>query len=238
MNILAANDDGINCNGILELSRELEKAGHTVFVVAPDRERSGSSHCLSFTGGMEVKEIRKNFWACRGTPADCVVAGLSGVLGFTVDITVSGINAGANLGTDIVYSGTAAAARQSALLGVPGIAFSLVSNPPFDFSEGARWAAANLEKLVALWDEEIFINVNFPEKSGFCSDIKFAFPVRRRYKDSINFKDGKDGWKILEFGEFTVQQNDDDRGSDSWIVSQGSVAVSRVYIQPAVKNEK
>ena len=46
MNILVANDDGIQARGIAELAKALSKAGN-VYVAAPNSQRSASSHALS-----------------------------------------------------------------------------------------------------------------------------------------------------------------------------------------------
>ena len=58
----------------------------------------------------------------NGTPADCVALGAH--LWGKVDLVLSGCNLGFNLGNAIWHSGTLAAAKQAALLGIRGIAFS------------------------------------------------------------------------------------------------------------------
>ena len=44
MNILLTNDDGLFAQGIRALAATFADAGHRVWVCAPDRERSASSH--------------------------------------------------------------------------------------------------------------------------------------------------------------------------------------------------
>ncbi len=44
--ILVSNDDGIFSDGLIALARALEEVGE-VWVVAPDREQSASSHSLT-----------------------------------------------------------------------------------------------------------------------------------------------------------------------------------------------
>ncbi|MDD6816246.1 MAG: 5'/3'-nucleotidase SurE, partial [Firmicutes bacterium] len=51
MNILIANDDGIQAEGIRALAEALAEKGN-VYVVAPDTQRSASSHALSIHGEM------------------------------------------------------------------------------------------------------------------------------------------------------------------------------------------
>lgn len=234
MRVLAVNDDGIECTGILCLAREFERAGHEVTVVAPDHERSGASHCISLSTGITIKEVDKNRWKCGGAPADCVIAALSGGFIPKPDIVISGINAGANLGTDIVYSGTAAGARQAALSGLPGIAFSQTGLPPFDFSAAAEWAAFHFEELLKFWDEDVFINVNFPPKTMPGTPFKICPPAHRRYTDFVKVSEMEDGWKKLDFSAFELDVKTL-TGTDCDVTDNGVVAVSRVLIQPISK---
>ncbi|MCL1991324.1 MAG: 5'/3'-nucleotidase SurE, partial [Spirochaetes bacterium] len=119
MRILLTNDDGIKSPGLFLLADALRSGGHRVFVVAPDTERSGMSHSVTFFANpCKLRPLGEDTWSCSGTPADCVVVALNGGLpqlslagGAPPDLVLSGINRGANLGTDVVYSGTAAAAR-------------------------------------------------------------------------------------------------------------------------------
>ena len=50
--------------------------------------------------------------------------GRGGALLFDFDVVLSGINNGGNMGSDMLVSGTVAAARESAVFGVPAIAIS------------------------------------------------------------------------------------------------------------------
>jgi 5'-nucleotidase len=141
MRILLTNDDGITSPGITLLATALREAGHRVFTVAPDSNRSGCSHSINFLWGpQKLKKIEDDTFSCSGTPVDCVIIALLGGIpeiciskedgGLDLekapDLVLSGLNAGANLGTDIVYSGTAAAARQGSFFGIPSVALSLV----------------------------------------------------------------------------------------------------------------
>ena len=49
MNILMSNDDGFHAEGIQTLARMLREAGHRVTIIAPDRNRSAASNCLTLT---------------------------------------------------------------------------------------------------------------------------------------------------------------------------------------------
>lgn len=53
---LLTNDDGINAKGLLSLKREISKIGQ-VWVVAPDREQSATSHSLTLQYPLRINKI-------------------------------------------------------------------------------------------------------------------------------------------------------------------------------------
>jgi 5'-nucleotidase len=128
--ILVVNDDGIESEGIIVLAEALRVLGE-VTVVAPDADRSGTSHSISTKHVVTASERRGRSvrsFACSGTPADCVVLGVNDLCGGTPDLVVSGINRGANLADDINYSGTVGAAVEAVVVGIPAIAVSLCTS--------------------------------------------------------------------------------------------------------------
>jgi 5'-nucleotidase len=128
--ILVVNDDGIESDGIVALADALRELGD-VTVVAPDADRSGTSHSISTRHIVTATERRGRSvrsFACSGTPADCVVLGVNELCGGVPDLVVSGINRGANLADDINYSGTVGAAVEAVVVGIPGIAVSLCTS--------------------------------------------------------------------------------------------------------------
>ena len=135
MRVLLSNDDGVHAPGLAALAAAFE--GDEVWVVAPDREQSASSHAISLHRPLRLVEVGPRRYAVDGTPTDAVYMGLNLVLrGARPDIVVSGVNHGPNLGNDVLYSGTVAAAMEAALLGVNAIAVSLAAPPPHDFDRG------------------------------------------------------------------------------------------------------
>src|SRR5215204_7114320 len=139
--ILITNDDGIHAEGIIALEAAMSELGE-VYVVAPESEMSGASHSLTLERPLRIRQIDERHWTVDGTPTDCVTLALNRILtdGDRPDICVSGINHGANLGDDATYSGTVAGAMEATILGVPGLAFSLVANRSHDFTESIRVA--------------------------------------------------------------------------------------------------
>lgn len=127
MNILMSNDDGVHAEGIQTLAKTLRQAGMNVTVIAPDRNRSAASSCLTLVDPLRVQRLANgDYSVVAGTPADCVHLALNGLFDTPFDLVISGINHGANLGDDVVYSGTVAAALEGRHLPLPSIAVSLV----------------------------------------------------------------------------------------------------------------
>lgn len=127
MNILMSNDDGYFAEGIQTLAKILREAGHCVTVIAPDRNRSAASSCLTLMDPIRIHQIDEwNYTVIAGTPADCVHLALNGLFDHPFDLVISGINHGANLGDDVIYSGTVAAALEGRHLPLPCLAISLV----------------------------------------------------------------------------------------------------------------
>ncbi len=160
--ILVSNDDGVRSGGIKALSSALKRIGD-VYIVAPDRERSAASHSLTLHRPLRVSRLTEREYAVDGTPTDCITLAVNKILPKKPDIVVSGINHGGNLGEDITYSGTVSAAMEGILLGIPSIAFSLVSGKHDDFTNAKVFAAKLVRKVVKNGiPENTLLNVNIP----------------------------------------------------------------------------
>ncbi|GHV82617.1 5'-nucleotidase SurE [Spirochaetia bacterium] len=236
MNILLTNDDGITGEGFLDLAAALrQRTSHTVYVLAPDTNRSGVSNALTLhSDEIEVLPYSEGAWSCPGTPADCVRLAVMGALPAKPDLVVAGINAGSNIGTDLIYSGTAAAARQGALCGIPSIAFSLVSSPePFFWDMAIDYAVTHLAELAALWMKDTFLNVNLPNIAGGPLGFRLTWPTLREYEDVMNARTEADGRIVcsLGIGKVTTLK---EAGSDWEAVSEHYASVSPVFLHPVV----
>src|SRR5688572_31701762 len=109
MRLLVSNDDGILARGLDCLERAARPLGD-VWVVAPDREQSATSHSLTLHHPLRVAPHGERRFHVDGSPTDCVLLGVHGdVLPRQPDYVFSGINHGANMGEDVSYSGTVAA---------------------------------------------------------------------------------------------------------------------------------
>ncbi len=163
--ILITNDDGIHAEGIIVLEAAMRDVGD-VYVVAPESEQSGASHSLTLSRPLRIRQIDERHWTVDGTPTDCVTFALNQILlpNERPDICVSGINHGANLGDDATYSGTVAGAMEATILGIPGLAFSLVANRSHDFTESAKVAREVTRKALENGvPAGTLVNVNVPK---------------------------------------------------------------------------
>lgn len=169
MRILITNDDGVDAPGIAIMAEIAAALSDDVWIVAPDGNQSGAGH--RFTLGRELSFEAlgpRRFAVIGGSPADCVVAGMTHILGDKpADLVLSGVNAGQNLGDIVNCSGTAAGAREGVLQGAVGIAMSQAMNYEVshvvDWSNARRFGAATVEAILAAkGDDDVFYNVNFP----------------------------------------------------------------------------
>ena len=167
MRILLTNDDGIHSPGLIALCEELAGIAE-VYVVAPDRERSGTGHSITVFNPIKAQKAKVGMacsaWVIDGTPADCVKLGITALLPEPPDYVVSGINRGANLGTDVLYSGTVSAAVEGVIMGVPAVAVSLTS---FDYNEDFSFSARFTRVVLRVVEakglaRDIILNINIP----------------------------------------------------------------------------
>jgi 5'-nucleotidase len=231
MRILLTNDDGIQSPG-LEILREYLEADHEVWIVAPNGERSGMSHYLTLKDPVRCRKHSERRYSTSGSPADCTIVALLGIMPEPPDLVLSGINIGPNLGTDLIYSGTAAAARQAALMGYPAIALSLDGFvEPLHFEPLAGFVASNLELLRTLWDEHHFININAPNRPDSEPEVEITKPSRRVYHDMLVSYDSPRG-ETFFFLDGAPPKAELEAGTDWEAVHRGSISVSPIYLHP------
>ncbi len=225
--ILLTNDDGYFSDGINCLAQHLEKFAE-VFVVAPDREQSASSHSLTLNRPLRVHKIAHNRYTTDGTPTDCVMLAIHKLFKRTKpSMIVSGINHGANMGDDVTYSGTVAAAIEGSILGIPSVAISMAHyEPGTPMIRAARFTAKLIRKHHKLeLDSSTFLNVNLPPDNGRAyRDFEFTKLGVRQYKDIIIHKvdpRGKDYYWIGGRPKWKAT-----KGSDFEAVRRGKISIS------------
>lgn len=203
MNILVANDDGIQARGIHELVKALSEVA-TIYVCAPESQRSASGHGITVSKPIIIEETEfenaKYAMKISGTPADCVKIGKRFLekKGIKVDMVFSGINHGGNLGSDTLYSGTVSAAIEGTLLGVPSVAVSVNSHEAEYFEYACELAVEAVKKAYDKMDAKTVLNINTPNlPKEEIKGLKFTTLGPREYKEvfvSVETEDGGTGY--------------------------------------------
>jgi len=224
--ILLTNDDGIHAPGLRVLAESLAPLGEIV-VYAPDRQRSAVGHGVSLHKPLRVTEIKPNWFMVDGTPSDCLILAVRGLLGRRPQLIVSGINAGANLGDDVTYSGTVAGAFEGMLLGLPSFAISNISHKPRHFEAAGRVARQLATHLLDQGlPKDIMLNVNLPDiPFEELQGITFTCMGRRNYQDEIVTRiDPRDGVYYWIGGAHPDHYTTE--GSDFEAIENGMVSVT------------
>lgn len=226
--ILISNDDGVYARGLSVLASHMKQIAD-IFVMAPDRDRSGASHSLTVDRPLRVTELDNGFYTINGTPKDCIHLAVTGWLKQTPTLVISGINAGYNLGDDVLYSGTVAAAMEGSFLDIPSFAISLVyqDGGPKHFKTAALVAERLVQHtfLHPLPAQTLF-NINVPDIPF--EDLKgmkvTRLGNRHRAQSVIQDKDPR-GRSIYWVGE-AGPERDAGPETDFYAVKQGYVSIT------------
>ena len=227
--IMLANDDGIRSTGIRALARRLADLGELV-VVAPDRERSATSHAFTLDRPLRCEEIEPSWFSVDGTPADCVYLGLLKICARKPDLVVSGINHGFNLGSDVFYSGTVAGAVEAALRDVPAIAMSLewkrgMHKTEDSFDRAAQFAHALARAVLSEGlPPGTLLNVNVPQDPP-AKGYRWTRLGKRLYRDQVDERADLRGRRYYWIGGPATGYGDVP-GSDCHAVRDGVVSVT------------
>ncbi len=234
MRILIVNDDGIHAKGIKTLAERLKRE-HDVTVVAPESERSATSHSITIYRPLRVTKIQPSgldgiaCYVVDGQPVDCTKIGIAHVMDGKVDLVVSGINHGANLGSDIIYSGTVAAALDAVIMGYKAMAVSCVS----EFAEHFDSAAEVAARLICsgLFDgefEDVLYNLNVPNLPlSQIKGIKVAAHGRTAYDDAVELRDDPRGNKYI-WVTGTLREEAAEEDTDLSLIRAGYAAMTPI----------
>lgn len=235
MRILISNDDGIHAQGMRILAERLAlEKENQVYVVAPDRERSATSHAITVHKPLRVQEVPmgeniKGAWATSGTPSDCVMFALGAIMDPPPEIIISGINRGANLGNEIIYSGTVSAAMEGCICGFPSIAVSLAIAKAYHFATAAEFIA-RLVKLTPQTQipKHTMLNINVPDLP--LDDVKGVVVTEmgfRSYSQSWEKRIDPRG-KLYYWYSGQVIETPALDTTDVWAVANGKISVTPV----------
>ncbi len=232
--ILISNDDGINAKGLHALVVMLSPLGN-LFVVAPDRARSGAS--CSITSEYPIKqtlvksEDGLTMYSCTGTPADCVKLALDQMLGRQPDLIVGGINHGNNATINIHYSGTVGIAIEGTLHGIPSIAYSLDNqSADADFAPLTSY----IRRLTSLVLEKGLpfgscLNVNFPSAQAFAG-TRICRMAYSSWIDEYTLCNHPHGEHYYWLGGECINDEPDESDTDSWALERDFIAITPIKV--------
>jgi 5'-nucleotidase len=236
MKFLVTNDDGILAHGMDVLERAAQALGD-VWVVAPDREQSATSHSLTVHHPLRPVRRDERRWQVDGTPTDCVMLAVEALMPARPDFVLSGVNHGQNLGEDVLYSGTVAAAMEGLAMGVPSIAFSFAGGE-------LRADKAKLDEQVDLitqllrhftslpsFPKHTLLNVNLPPVSGAdVRGVRLTRLGRRVFSESLQAMRDPWGQQIYWIGGGSATWDDSIQDSDNRAIQDGCVSVTPLHL--------
>ena len=221
MNFLITNDDGIYSPGLHALAEVASEFGK-VQIVAPDVEQSSMGHAITHVRPLRVRTTHvSRFEGLRvnGTPADCVALGCH--MYEDIDIVLSGVNLGPNIGNGMWHSGTLAGAKQGALLGRRGIAFSTFTEEGEpDFERLRPHLREVMAELLPL-DHHCLINVNLPPNPN---GVAWSRQSVRHYDGIV--VPGKDPMGRDLFWVSVRPIEEVEEGTDRWTVQRGMTSIT------------
>jgi len=228
--VLISNDDGVNAPGIKALERVMKRIAGEVWVIAPQTEQSAAGHSLTLRSPLRIHKISKHKFSVTGTPTDSVMLAVHEVMKDSPpDLVLSGVNRGGNLGEDVTYSGTVAAAMEGTLLGIPSVAFSLVTPD----EAKAHWKTAEvyveqvMKQLAGVsFPRGVLLNVNIPDcLADQVTGIETTRQGRR--KIGCELLQGHDP-KGAPYYWIGAQRDEDKslKGTDLEAVSRGAVSIT------------
>jgi 5'-nucleotidase len=258
MRILITNDDGIHSEGLRiaeGIAHEIlgESEGE-VYVVAPASEQSGVSHAISYHRPVNYAKISDRRYVVEGTPADCVIIGVTSFMDEKPDLILSGVNFGHNIAEDVIYSGTVGGAIQGTLQGIRSIALSQAYKKQENHSGSAhresgkecRGEASVWECSVAFgasvirdllsnnrgreWPVDGFYNVNFPAVSvEDAASARFVAQGKRaqgimRAVREINPNGKPVQWLVHDFDNDTAPKE-----TDCYLLSCGHITITPMH---------
>lgn len=230
--ILVTNDDG-DCEG-LRLLLEVAKRYGVAYALIPNRQRSAVSGALTLHKPIRLHKISEDISAINGTPSDCVLFALHSGHFQKPDIVLSGINFGDNTSLLTLFdSGTIGACWQSALEGVPSIAFS-IERKTNDFHDLNTWGdhAIILQKidevvmtLLPRLAPDKFFNVNLPHnpkdarivETNHFQKKRFEIKITKRLDPNdipyywlsghtLKVEEGTDTYEVIEKRNITISE--------------------------------
>jgi len=234
--ILISNDDGIGAIGLKILYDIATNLSNDVWVIAPSENRSGASRSITLRREVVIQQIEPKRYSCSGTPADCIIFGMSQILDKPPDLVLTGINHGMNVADDILYSGTVAGAMEAALLQVPAISMSQCygRDDISDYAPSQRFGVAVVSHLLDVGiPDRVIMNVNFPKtRVDQIRGMKPAFLDQHKLGDVIVAGDDPDHYRLGPLHSDPQKSP----GSDRAILDDGWISLTPLLIDVTAKD--
>lgn len=244
LDVLLTNDDGVDAVGLRRLYEGLSTVA-SVTVVAPAADQSAVGRSISRSVGVTEHELG---YVIDGTPADCVVAGLTALCP-DVDAVVAGCNHGANLGSVVLgRSGTVSAAVEATFFDVPALATSVYiptedfekdvdELDPATFACGVDATRYLLDSVVdaGVFEHADYLNINAPVTEDCSGEMAVTRPSHVYRMESE--MDGEiirlvdEIWEMMAGGD-----TPDPPGTDRRAILDGQVSVSPLTAPHTVEN--
>ncbi len=242
MRILITNDDGFDAHGLSVLKKIAQALSDDVWLVAPETNQSGASHALTLQVPLRYREVGKQAFAVKGTPADCVIMGAKHVLKDALPtLVLSGVNHGSNAAEDVSYSGTIAGAMQGAHLGIRSIALSLMIGDANESDVEARqhWQTVLdygpdlIRSLLKKdWPKGVLMNVNFPFATS--EDVAGVTITEQGVRDlsGLHLAERHDTWGTPYFWiGFERKKQTLVEGTDLWALANNHISVTPLSLK-------
>ena len=230
MRILVVNDDGIHAKGIRALASRLAQE-HDVTVVAPDSEKSATSHSITIYRPLRIIKTEPaglegiRCFVVDGQPVDCTKVGVNHVMEKQVDLVVSGINHGHNMGSDIIYSGTVAAALDAVIMGYRALAVSIGSYYPQHMDVAAEVAARVIDSGIPFQEEGVLHNLNVPDLPlEDIKGIRAASQGKTVYDDKMDVRSDPRGHQYIWMAG-KLQEDNTEEDTDVSLMRRGYASV-------------
>lgn len=229
--ILLTNDDGYDAPGLQVLEKIAFELADEIWIVAPVQDQSGTSHSISIHNPLRAFPKGDRRFAVNGTPGDCVIMGVRGLMPEAPDLILSGVNRGGNLGIETVFSGTVGAAMTGALLSIPSIALSqnFIDGQPIYWETSQKYGPQIIKDLEKIhwYQKGSCLNINFPACSpDHVQSIEFTAQGK-------GFMDKVDTIKKLDpksnpyyWFHFNRPQKEDDLGTETNAINNHRIAIS------------
>ena len=254
MDLIVANDDGVEDYGIWILAQELQQIGR-VALYSPERNCSGAGMSISLRKKFDLRSVSGPAdvdvdipaFAVEAPPATVVALGALHAYDGQADAVVAGINSGWNPGIEAYkVSGTVGAARVAVERGILGIAISAATelqpfNQHVDGMKAYRAiASATRRMLDAVQDvfnplPNVLVNVNVPANYSAETPVRLTRPGPFTLFSGLVMCDRCDGDDAatvrIEYGDYfsAGATSENEIGA----LANGSVAISVTGAAPA-----